>query len=89
MMNPVGNEPDFGSILASKVDGLNGMRIGLLGNSKPNTDRLLLCLGQRLQREEDTVDFEIHEKSSFQRTGARRYARRDRYDVRCRRRRPG
>ena len=57
IVSPVGRRANRKTSLAKRTrDSLNGLRIGLLDNNKPNADRFLGFLGAALCRRFENVD---------------------------------
>lgn len=57
-------EPEAGGLeLAPRPDGLDGKIVALLDNSKPNSDRILLFVGEILQERHGVAELVIAAKS--------------------------
>jgi hypothetical protein len=62
-----GNPPKTGSaeLAQRRFTSLDGLRIGLLGNTKLNADNILLAIGDLLRERYDVKDVVHHKKPSF------------------------
>jgi len=69
IVSPVGQSASKKTGLAQRSrDGLQGLRIGLLDNNKPNADKFLEFVGELLKRRND--DIELIPKRKLSRTEA-------------------
>ena len=57
IVNPVGRRANRKTSLAKRTrDSLNGLRIGLLDNNKPNADKFLSFIGESLRQRFENLD---------------------------------
>jgi hypothetical protein len=57
IVNPVGRRANRKTSLAKRTrDSLNGLRIGLLDNNKPNADKFLSFIGESLRQHFENLD---------------------------------
>ena len=59
---PIGRVPPSTLALADRPDTLDGKRIGLLFNSKPNADVMLECLRERVSEMHPDTEFVFRSK---------------------------
>lgn len=65
LLNPVGETEVKEQRLAPRPQSLQGLRLGLLDNTKPNAEHFLHRVGEKLREKFGLAEIVVHKKTGF------------------------